>query len=69
MVTHRIVVEKVGGKSLSFLHCFLRGDQVLMEAQETRVWAEHLLDDPRTLRTLPVPDNVRSLLEHVNQPN
>jgi 4-hydroxybenzoyl-CoA thioesterase len=62
-VTHQITVTKVGGKSLAFQHRFLRGDELLMEAEETRVWAEHPLDNPRALRTRQVPDNVRALLE------
>jgi 4-hydroxybenzoyl-CoA thioesterase len=62
-VTHEITVKKVGGKSMAFQHRFLRGDELLMEAQETRVWAEHPLDNPRALRTLQVPDKVRALLE------
>jgi 4-hydroxybenzoyl-CoA thioesterase len=66
MLTHQISVEKVGGKSLAFRHRFLRGDELLMEAEETRVWAEHPLDNPRALRTLQVPDDVRALLERAN---
>ena len=62
-ITHRIAVEKLGGKSIGFQHQFLRGDDLLMEAQETRVWANHLLGDPRSLRTLPIPDDVRAVLE------
>lgn len=62
-VTHRITVIKVGGKSMAFQHRFLRGDELLMEAEETRVWAEHPLDNPRALRTRQVPDDVRALLE------
>ena len=62
-VTHQITVMKVGGKSMAFQHRFLRGDELLMEAEETRVWAEHPLDNPRALRTRQVPDNVRALLE------
>jgi 4-hydroxybenzoyl-CoA thioesterase len=65
-VTHEIKVEKVGGKSLAFRHRFLRGEELLMEAEETRVWAEHALDNPRVLRTQPVPDDVRALLEVAN---
>lgn len=62
-VTHQITVTKVGGKSMAFQHRFLRGDELLMEAQETRVWAEHPFDNPRALRTRHVPDDVRALLE------
>ena len=62
-VTHQITVMKVGGKSMAFQHRFLCGDELLMEAEETRVWAEHPLDNPRALRTRQVPDDVRALLE------
>ena len=62
-VTHEITVTKVGGKSMTFRHRFLHGDELLMEAEETRVWAEHPLDNPRALRTRQVPDHVRALLE------
>jgi 4-hydroxybenzoyl-CoA thioesterase len=63
IVTHQITVIKVGGKSIAFRHRFLRGEELLMEAEETRVWAEHPLDNPAGLRGLPVPDDVRALLE------
>jgi 4-hydroxybenzoyl-CoA thioesterase len=63
-ITHQILVEKLGGKSIGLRHRFLRGDDLLMEAEETRVWATHALDNPSTLRTYPIPDNVRALLEH-----
>ena len=62
-VTHRILVDKVGGKSIALRHQFLRGDQLLMEAEETRVWATHPLTDPTALRTVAVPDKVRAALE------
>lgn len=62
LITHRILVEKIGGKSLAFRHTFLRGEELLMEAEETRVWATHELDNPASLRTHPVPDEVRALL-------
>lgn len=63
MVTHRITVTKLGGKSLAFQHRFLRGEELLMEAEETRVWAEHPHGNPRGMRAMPIPDQVRALLE------
>jgi 4-hydroxybenzoyl-CoA thioesterase len=63
MVTHQIDVTRLGGKSLTFRHRFLRGDQLLVEAEETRVWAEHPHGDPRGLRATPIPDQVRALLQ------
>ena len=62
LITHQISVKKIGGKSLVFVHRFLRDDQLLMEAEETRVWAQHDLTNPTTLRTVLVPDDVRELL-------
>jgi 4-hydroxybenzoyl-CoA thioesterase len=61
-VTHEIHVEKVGGKSLAFRHRFLRGDELLMEAADTRIWATHSLDNPASISTLRVPDPVRAVL-------
>jgi 4-hydroxybenzoyl-CoA thioesterase len=65
VVTHQIAVTAVGNKSMAFQHRFLRGDVLLMEAEETRVWAEHPMDNPRALRTQRVPDHVRALLQEV----
>lgn len=62
-VTHQISITRLGSKSIGVKHRFLRGDDLLMEAEETRVWAEHPLNNPRELRTHPVPDAVRALLE------
>ncbi|HKU24402.1 MAG TPA: thioesterase family protein [Candidatus Sulfotelmatobacter sp.] len=62
-VTHQIAVVKLGGKSLTFVHRFLREGELLMEAEETRVWAQHDLTNPQALRALPIPDGVRALLE------
>lgn len=63
MVTHEINVLKVGSKSIRFGHRFFRKDELLMDAEETRVWAEHPAADPRALKTVAVPDEVRALLE------
>lgn len=60
---HEIKVEKVGGKSLTFVHRFERDDTLLMEAHETRVWATHLIGDATSMRAHVVPDAVRALLE------
>jgi 4-hydroxybenzoyl-CoA thioesterase len=61
-VTHEILVEKIGGKSLNFKHRFLVGEVLCMESTETRVWATHSLTQPPVLTTLPVPDQVRTAL-------
>lgn len=61
---HEITVEKIGGKSLYFIHRFLRDDAVLMEARETRVWATHFIGDFASMQAHPVPEAVRALLSH-----
>lgn len=61
-VTHEITVEKIGGKSLGFVHRFLRGEVLLMEASETRVWATHTSGQGASLQSRTVPDHVRTLL-------
>ncbi|WP_321812265.1 MULTISPECIES: acyl-CoA thioesterase [unclassified Burkholderia] len=60
---HEITVEKIGGKSLSFVHRFLRGETLLMEARETRVWATHVIGNSASMRAESVPNVVRILLE------
>ncbi|CAN7799811.1 acyl-CoA thioesterase [Paraburkholderia hospita] len=67
-LVHEVVVTRLGTKSLSFKHRFLRGEECLAEAEEVRVWAE---SDASGMRTLAVPDPVRQLLESsepVNHP-
>lgn len=61
-VSHEIVVEKIGGKSLGFLHRFWRDETLLMEAHETRVWATHTTGETPVTQAQPVPDYVRDLL-------
>lgn len=61
-IGHEIVVERIGGKSLSFVHRFLRGETLLMEARETRVWAVHAMGDAASIQARAVPDTVRTLL-------
>lgn len=66
-VMHEIQVEKVGGKSLMFRHRFLLGEELLMEAADTRIWATHPSDSPESMRAVRVPDQVRALLSSNDQ--
>lgn len=61
-VWHEILVEKIGGKSLVFVHRFLLEQALLMEARETRVWAIHGVGLAASTQAIPVPDAVRALL-------
>lgn len=60
-ITHEIEVVKLGGKSLELTHRFWRGETLLAEASDLRVWARHELLDER-LTSVPIPDNVRERL-------
>nr|WP_315400950.1 thioesterase family protein [uncultured Duganella sp.] len=59
-LVHEISVTKIGNKSLSFTHRFLRGDQCLAEADEVRVWVE---SDAAGMRSVLLPDALKALLE------
>ncbi|CEH50845.1 acyl-CoA thioesterase [Xanthomonas citri pv. durantae] len=59
-LVHEISVTRIGSKSLAFRHRFLRDGQCLADAEEVRVWAE---SDANGLRTVPIPDEVKALLE------
>ena len=61
-VTHQISVERLGGKSLNFRHTFLRGENLLAEADETRVWATFNFPENPALASTPIPDEIRSVL-------
>lgn len=59
-LVHEITLTRLGTKSLAFKHRILRGEVCVAEADETRVWAQ---SDASGLRTVVIPDDVRSLLE------
>lgn len=59
-LVHEIAIVKIGTKSLGFQHRILRGTQCLAEAEETRVWTE---SDAAGIKSVPIPDDVRSLLD------
>ena len=57
-------VEKFGNTSFVVAHEFLRGDDPAPVAtgSETRVWGYSEADDPRKLKAVPVPEDVRAML-------
>ena len=55
-------VERFGGASFVIAHRFLRGDTVLVEARQTRVWGMAPEGDPDGLTTARIPDDVRARL-------
>jgi acyl-CoA thioesterase FadM len=59
-LTHEITVARLGSKSLTFRHRFLRGTECVAEAEEVRVWAE---SDASGMRAIALPDAVRTSLE------
>nr|WP_269208008.1 thioesterase family protein [Sphingobium sp. JAI105] len=57
---HEIKVSKIGTKSVSFEHRFLRDEVCLADAAETRIWIEKTAAG---MRSQPIPDEVRAELE------
>lgn len=56
-------VEKFGTKSLTVVHEFRRGAEVLARGHEVRVWGgPPPADDPERLVAIPVPEAVRAML-------
>lgn len=61
-VIHEVSVVRIGTASLEFAHRVLRGETVLAEAEERRVWVE-VDHATSTLCSIPVPPHIRELLE------
>ena len=61
-VEHQVEVAALGTKSLTFEHRMLRGDTLLMEATDVRVWGVHPIAQPEQLQALPIPEDVRAIL-------
>ncbi len=55
-------VERLGGASFDVSHRFVRGDTLLVEARQTRVWGMAADDDPDRLTTARIPQEVRDAL-------
>ncbi|WP_281016786.1 MULTISPECIES: thioesterase family protein [unclassified Minwuia] len=56
-------VERFGTKSFTVRHHFTRDGDLLAEGHEVRVWAVNVPDDPRGMKAIPVPADVRAMLE------
>lgn len=56
-------VESWGGKSFTMRHVARRGDTVLAEAREVRVFAVRESVDPPVIRAVAVPAEIRALCE------
>ncbi|MEC9346554.1 MAG: thioesterase family protein [Pseudomonadota bacterium] len=63
IVTLTSEVTQFGNRAFTVGHRFTRGDDLLAEGREVRVWA---IDDdthPSGMRAIPVPADVRAMLE------
>lgn len=54
-------VARVGRSSFTVAHRLALGGRVVVDGEETRVWAEDAATSPPSLRALPIPDDVRAL--------
>jgi len=51
------------GKTFVLKHVIRRGDDVLVEGQEVRLFARRHPTDPKRIEAVPAPDDIRRLLE------
>ena len=51
------------GKSFLFRHVIRRGEEVLVEGQEVRIFARRSPDDPRRIQAVAAPEAFRRLCE------
>ncbi len=56
-------IDEWRGKSFVMKHIVRRGDDVLVEGQETRVFARRHPDDPRRIQAVAPPDDIRRRFE------
>ena len=56
-------IDEWRGKSFVMKHVVRRGDDVLVEGQETRVFARRHPDDPRRIQAVAAPDDIRRRFE------
>lgn len=61
-VTVESAVAEFGRSSFKVRHRLLRGEDLAVEAQETRVWTVYDPAQPGKLKSVPVPDEVRAKL-------
>jgi 4-hydroxybenzoyl-CoA thioesterase len=56
-------IEKWGGKSFVMRHVARRGDTVLCEGREVRVFAIQDPDNPLRIKAVPIPEDIRVACE------
>ena len=56
-------VEEWGRKTLTMRHIARRGETVLCEGREVRVFAIKHPDDPMRIKAIPVPEDIRAACE------
>ncbi|MEZ5534806.1 MAG: thioesterase family protein [Thiolinea sp.] len=62
-ITVETWVEEWGRKTLTMRHIARRGDTVLCEGREIRVFAIKHPDDPMRIKAIPVPEDIRAACE------
>ena len=67
-VTIETRITRLGRSSFNVAHRLLRGDEVAIEATETRVWAVADPDDPDKIRSAPMPQEVIAALSSDPRP-
>ena len=67
-VTIETCITRLGRSSFNVAHRLLRGDEVAIEATETRVWAVADPDDPDKIRSAPMPQEVIAALSSDPRP-
>jgi len=61
-VTHTVWISRWGAKAFDIEHRFSIKDRLLVRAKQVRVWARALPGDPDSLRSIPVPQDIRAAL-------
>ncbi|WP_020396350.1 acyl-CoA thioesterase [Thiolinea disciformis] len=56
-------IEEWRGKSFTMKHVARRGDTVLCEGREVRVFAMQDPDDPMRIKAVPIPEDIRAACE------
>jgi 4-hydroxybenzoyl-CoA thioesterase len=62
-------IARLGRSSFNVAHTLMRGEEVAIEATETRVWAVADPDDPDKIRSAPMPDEVIAALSRGQSPS
>jgi 4-hydroxybenzoyl-CoA thioesterase len=62
-------IARLGRSSFNVAHTLMRGEQVAIEATETRVWAVADPADPDKIRSAPMPDEVIAALSRGQRPS